>query len=52
MNQAWQRDAPPSAKVIQVLEKAPKEYLGVFKIDKDGHNWVIDPQNKFKVRLI
>lgn len=44
----WRKDVPTSGKVLQVLEKAPKDFVGVIGIDAKGHAWITDPQQKSK----
>lgn len=44
----WKKDVPTSGKVLQVLEKAPKDFVGLIGIDAKGHAWITDPQQKSK----
>jgi exoribonuclease R len=48
VNSAWKKDAPVSAKVVKIVEKAPKEMVGVVKVDNNGNAWIFDPTNKAK----
>lgn len=43
MHPMWRVDAPASARVLKVLEKAPTEFTGLVMVDQKGYSWVTDP---------
>ncbi len=48
----WRNDLPNSGKVMEILEKAPKEFPGTIAVDNKGHSWVIDDAKKLKPTFV